>query len=64
MHIGSEEDAPLVEFVVVKKENLQEQQPKEDEQVLEWLWSTFLSANFSKGKPQSILNLLLLLKCT
>jgi hypothetical protein len=35
MHIGSEEDAPLVEFVVMKKENLQEQQLKEDEQVLE-----------------------------
>jgi hypothetical protein len=27
----------------VKKENLQEQQPKEDEQVLEWLWSTFVT---------------------
>jgi hypothetical protein len=35
MHIGSEQDVPLVEFVVVKKENLQEQQPEEDEQVLE-----------------------------
>jgi hypothetical protein len=31
VHIGSEEDAPLVEFVVVKKENLQKQQPEEDE---------------------------------
>jgi hypothetical protein len=61
MHIGSEEDTPLVEFVVVKKENLQEQQPEEDEQVLEWLWSTFVSINFSKGKPQSILSLLLFL---
>jgi hypothetical protein len=60
-----EEDAPLVEFMVVKKENLQEQQPKEDEQVLEWLWSTFVSVNFSKGKPRSILSLLLFLsKCT
>jgi hypothetical protein len=64
MHIGSEEDAPLVEFVVMKKENLQEQQPEEDEQVLEWLLSTFVSTNFSKGKPQSILSLLFLLKCT
>jgi hypothetical protein len=35
MHIGSEEDASLVEFVVMKKENPQEQQPEEDEQVLE-----------------------------
>jgi hypothetical protein len=35
MHIGSEKEAPSVEFVVVKKENLQEQLPKEDEQVLE-----------------------------
>jgi hypothetical protein len=35
VHIGSEVDAPLVEFMVVKKENLQEQQPEEDEQVLE-----------------------------
>jgi hypothetical protein len=50
MHIGLEEDTPLVEFMVVKKENLQEQQPEEDEQVLEWLWSTFVSINFSKGK--------------
>jgi hypothetical protein len=64
MHIGSEEDAPLVEFVVMKKENLQEQQPEEDEQVLEWLLSTFVSTNFSKSKPQSILSLLFLLKCT
>jgi hypothetical protein len=65
MCIGSVEDAPLVEFVVVKKDNLQEQQPKEDEQVLEWPWSTFVSTNFSKGKPRSILSVLLfLLKCT
>jgi hypothetical protein len=35
MHIGSKKEAPSVEFVVVKKENLQEQLPKEDEQVLE-----------------------------
>jgi hypothetical protein len=34
IHIGSEEDI-LVEFVVVKEENLQEQQPEEDEQDLE-----------------------------
>jgi hypothetical protein len=47
MHIGSEEDAPLVEFVVVKKENLQEQQPEEDEHVLEWLWSTFVTLRTS-----------------
>jgi hypothetical protein len=65
MHIGSEEDAPLVEFVVMKKENLQEQQPKGDEQVLKWLWSTFVSINFSKDKSRSILSLLLFLsKCT
>jgi hypothetical protein len=34
IHIGSEEDIP-VEFVVVKEENLQEQQTKQDEQDLE-----------------------------
>jgi hypothetical protein len=34
IHIGSEEYIP-VEFVVVKEENLQEQQPEEDEQDLE-----------------------------
>jgi hypothetical protein len=28
MHIGSEEDAPLVEFVVMKKENLRSNNPK------------------------------------
>jgi hypothetical protein len=33
IHIGSEEDIP-VEYVVVKEENLQEQQPEEYEQVL------------------------------
>jgi hypothetical protein len=31
MHIGSEEGTPLVEFVVEKEENPQEQQPKEGE---------------------------------
>jgi hypothetical protein len=34
IHIGSEEDIP-VEFVGVKEENLQEQEPEEDEQDLE-----------------------------
>jgi hypothetical protein len=34
IHIGSEEDIP-VEFVVMKEENLQEQQPEEDKQDLE-----------------------------
>jgi hypothetical protein len=34
IHLGSEEDI-LVEYVVVKEENLQEQQPEEDEQDLE-----------------------------
>jgi hypothetical protein len=41
IHIGSEEDIP-VEFVVVKEENLQEQQPEEDEQDLELLLSNFV----------------------
>jgi hypothetical protein len=35
MHIGSEKEPPSVESVVTKKENLQEQPPEEDEQVLE-----------------------------
>jgi hypothetical protein len=40
--MGSKKEASSVEFVAVKEENLQEQQPEEDEQVLEWLWSTFV----------------------
>jgi hypothetical protein len=39
---GIEKGSIVVEFVAVKEENLQEQQPEEDEQVLEWLWSTFV----------------------
>jgi hypothetical protein len=35
MYIGSDKKAPSIEFVVAKMENLPEQQPKEDEQVLE-----------------------------
>jgi hypothetical protein len=42
MHIGSGKEAPSIKYVVVKLENLQEQQPEEDEHVLEWLWSTFV----------------------
>jgi hypothetical protein len=34
MYVGLEKDIP-VEYVVMKEENLQEQQPKEHEKVLE-----------------------------
>jgi hypothetical protein len=32
MHIGSEEETPLIEYVVVEEENTQEQQPGEGKQ--------------------------------
>jgi hypothetical protein len=40
--------------VVVKEENLHEQQPEEDEQVIEWLWSTFVILLISvKASPEA-----------
>jgi hypothetical protein len=60
IHIGLEEGRPLVEYVVEKKGNPQEQQPGEGEQDPEQLIACphLGLLNFSKGKPQSILSLL------
>jgi hypothetical protein len=60
IHIGLEEGRPLVEYVVEKKGNPQEQKPEEGKQDPEQLivCPHLGLLNFSKGKPQSILSLL------
>jgi hypothetical protein len=51
MHIGLEEDAPLVEFMVVKKENLQEQQPKEESRSLSGFGAPLCTLTSVKASP-------------